>query len=133
MSISNYLENAICNVLKNTTLTGIANVYVQLHTGDPGEDGTSNVLQKTGPTNYDRSSAISLGTVTNGVVSTNANISWTNLDLETSPSTISYVSLWDAASAGNCLWISNVMSPTVAVADGDTFTITSGNLTITVT
>jgi hypothetical protein len=48
MSISNYAENKI---LEHTTgeaaWTMPTNVYVKLHTGDPGEDATSNAATET--------------------------------------------------------------------------------------
>ena len=44
--ISNYLENAWANTIRGggngTNYTAPAAVYVKLHTGAPGEDGTAN-------------------------------------------------------------------------------------------
>jgi len=41
MSISNYGENALLDTLGGTSFS-VANTYLKLHTGDPGEDGTAN-------------------------------------------------------------------------------------------
>jgi hypothetical protein len=40
MPASNYFANAVANVLRGTTLNGIATVYVGLYDGDPGPAGT---------------------------------------------------------------------------------------------
>ena len=46
MSISNYGELAFLNTLRNTSFA-VANPYVKLHLGDPGEDGTANPAAET--------------------------------------------------------------------------------------
>jgi hypothetical protein len=46
MSISNYAENKFLDTLRNQSFA-VTTVYAQLHTGDPGEDGTANVASET--------------------------------------------------------------------------------------
>ncbi len=45
--------------------------------------------------------------------------------------TVTHISLWDNVSAGNCLWTGALAAP-VAITSSQTFTIASGNLTVTV-
>lgn len=123
MSLSNYFETYLLDQLPST-------VYVQLHvSGGPGEDGTSNVLQGTGPANYARQ-AVTLASTAGSSRSTNAAVSWASLALNTNPSTITDISVWSVGSGGNCLWYGALTTPR-SVANGDTFTIASGQLTMT--
>lgn len=125
MTMSNYLEDAIGNALRGNTagtnFTAPAHVYVKLHTGDPGETGTSNAAGNT-----TRQEA-TFGASSGGVITTTADITWTNVSTS---ETYSHVSLWDNSSAGNCLG-SGALSASKAVNSGDTFTISSGSLTYT--
>lgn len=125
MSMSNYLENAVANALRGnsngTSFTAPTNVYVKLHTGDPGEDGTANAAGNTTRT------AAAFGAASNGVITTTADVSWTNVS---TTETYSHISLWDNSSAGNCLG-SGALTSSRAVTAGDTFTIATGSLTFT--
>lgn len=122
-SIANWAEGQVMNYLfKNTAPTSITTVYAKLHiTGNPGEDGTSNAAANT------TRQSITFGTVTNGVVSNSADIVWTSVS---ATETYFAISLWDNVSAGNCIWVGDLTTPK-AVTSGDTFTIPTGSLTIT--
>lgn len=119
MSMSNYLEDAIANALRGggngTSFTAPAAVYAKLHTGDPGEAGTSNAA-----TNTSRQ-AVTFGASSGGVISLSNSPSWTNVS---TTETYSHISLWDNSTAGNCLG-SGALSSSVAVTAGDTFTLTA--------
>jgi hypothetical protein len=119
MSISNYAENALLDTLGGTAFS-VANVYAQLHTGDAGEDGTANVAGET------TRQAVTFGTASGGSLATSASSTWTNVS---TAETYSHFSLWDASTAGNCLW-TGALSSTATVAAGDTFQITSLTLTL---
>lgn len=122
MSYSDYLENAINDaVCRPTPTLDVDTVYVKLHTGDPGENGTANAAGET--TRKLASFAASSG----GVSATDAALDWTNVS---TAETISHVSLWDASSGGNCLG-SGALAASKALQVGDTFTIASGALTFT--
>lgn len=123
MSVSDYLEGQIMNsVFKNTAGDLPKSAwYLKLHTGDPGEAGTSNAATET-----DRQ-AITWGTVTDGVVANSAALTWTSV---AGTETYSHVSIWDHVSAGNCLW-SGALDASKAVNAGDTFEIGIGDLTVT--
>lgn len=121
MSIANYLELKLLDLVFNATAySGQSTVYVKLHTGDPGEDATSNAATET------TRQAATFGAAASGAVASDADISWT--DVSTSE-TYSHISLWDASTAGNPLW-TGALSASKAVTAGDTFTIASGDLTI---
>lgn len=125
MSASNYLENAFANALRGggngTSYTAPSAVYAKLHTGDPGEDGTSNAAGNTSR------QAVEFGAASNGVISLTNTPSWTNVS---TTETYSYVSLWDNSTAGNCLG-SGALSSSVSVTIGDTFTLTALTITLT--
>lgn len=119
MSMSNYLEDAIANALRGggngTSFTAPTTVYAKLHTGDPGEAGTSNAAGET------TRKAVEFGAASGGVISLSNAPSWTNVS---TGETYSHVSLWDHVSAGNCLGSGSLTAP-VAVSAGDTFNLTA--------
>lgn len=120
MSISNYAEakclDAMCG---NATFTTPANVYVKLHTGDPGEAGTNNAAAHT--TRVEATfAAASGGTIASDSATTFASMS--------AAETISHFSVWDHLSAGNCLF-SGALGANKTVAIGDTLNFASGALT----
>lgn len=123
MSLSNYLEDAVGNAVCNNTALQIAQVYVKLHIGDPGEDGTANAAGET------TRKAASFGAASGGVCTSDADCAWTNVS---TGETYSHVSFWDASTNGNCLG-SGALTASKAVNAGDNFTIPSGSLTFTMT
>lgn len=122
MSIANYLENKVLDkVFRNTDFT-VSGAWVRLHTGDPGEDGTAN-----GATETTRKSATFGTAASSGSISTTADMTWTSYP---AAETITHISLWDASTAGNALW-KGALTASRTLAIGNTFTISSGSLTIT--
>ena len=121
MSYSDYLENAINDAVCNNTALQIAQVYVKLHTGDPGENGTANAAGET------TRKAASFGASASGTATSDADITWTSYS---TAETVSHVSLWDASSGGNCLG-AGALAASKTLAVGDTFVIPSGSLTFT--
>ena len=122
MSASDYAENEIADWLGGNGATpAMANVYAKLHIGDPGEAGTANAAAETDrvEVTFDASSG--------GVVALAATATWTAVS---TTETYSHVSLWDAATAGNCIG-SGAMTTPVDVVAGNDFDLTA--LTITVT
>lgn len=125
MSLSDYLENQFANAVCNNAAGDlpVAQVYVKLHTGDPGEAGTSNAATET------TRKAASFGAASGGVCTSDADIDWTAV---AGSETYSHVSFWDASTSGNCLGSGALTAP-VAVVAGNDFTIASGDLTFTIT
>ena len=66
------------------------------------------------------------GAAASGAVANDADIEFTSLAAD---ETISHISLWDDSSAGNALWYGALTDPQ-DVNDGGTFTIATGNLTV---
>lgn len=105
-----------------TNYTANAAVYVQLHTGDPGSAGTDNVATET------TRKAVTFGSAaSSGAISNTADIQWTNL---AATETITHVSLWTASSGGTFLG-SDDLPASKNVNAGDTLTIPTGDLDIT--
>jgi hypothetical protein len=121
MSISNYAELKILeHTTGKTAWTIPSNVYVKLHTGDAGEDGTSNAATET------TRKVAAWATASSGAIATSATLEWTNV---ASTETYSHWSMWDASTGGNCLW-TGALSSSAAVTAGDTFQITSLTLSL---
>lgn len=119
MSISNYAENKLLDAISGTAFS-VSAAYLQLHTGDPGEDGTANAAGET------TRKAVSFGAASGGSMVSSATVEWTNVSTS---ETYSHWSLWDASSSGNALW-SGALASSAAVTAGDTFQITSLTLTL---
>jgi hypothetical protein len=121
MSISNYAELKILeHTTGKTAWTMPTNVYVKLHTSDAGEAGTTAAA-----TEATRKVA-AWATAASGAIATSATLEWTNV---AATETYSHWSMWDASTAGNCLW-TGALSSSAAVTAGDTFQITSLTLSL---
>lgn len=122
MSIADYAELKILDhALGTTSWTMPTGCYVKLHLGDPGEAGTSN------PAVEVTRAVASFGAASAGVATSDADIDWTNVS---TTEDYTHVSLWDAATAGNCIW-SGPLDATINATATDDFTIPSGDLTVT--
>lgn len=122
MGISEYLKNKWLDAAFNATSFSVANVYVQLHSGDPGSAGTANVIS--GPARDEAT----FGAASGGASTTDAECVWSSMPA----CTVSHVSLWDASTSGNLLWTQALSAP-VPVLSGDTFKILAGDLDSVVT
>lgn len=121
MSISNYAELKILDhATGKASWTAPTNVFVKLHTGDPGEDGTSNAAAET------TRKQVSWNAASSGSIGASATLTWTNVSTS---ETYSHWSLWDNVSAGNCIWTGS-LSSNAAVTAGDTFEITALTLSL---
>ena len=112
--------NAYLNVYRNTAASAIATVFVQLHTGDPGAAGTSNVAALT-TRNQITWNAASGGSMTLATLS--------NFTM-TASETISHVSLWTASTAGTFLQ-SCALTASVPVINGSTLSFSSFTVSFT--
>lgn len=123
MSIANYAELKLLDAVFNASTTGgglpTGDVYIKLHTGDPGEDCDQNAATET------TRQQVSMGAASGGSCASDADATWADVAAD---ETYSHVSLWDAATAGNPLWY-GALTASKAVTTGDTFTISSGDLT----
>lgn len=126
MSISNYLEAAWLNAIRGggagTSFTAPAAVYLQLHTADPTDAGTTAVASNSTRQAVTFSAASSPA----GTLASSATVTWTSVP---AAETYSHWTMWDASTAGNCLWTGS-LSSSATVAIGDTFQITTLTLTL---
>jgi hypothetical protein len=121
MTISNFLENELLDTLDGSSSAYSASAtYLKLHTGDPGEAGTSNAAAET------TRKEVEFNVASSGSKTSTATVEWTNVS---TTETYSHWSLWDSSTAGNCLWY-GALSANAAVTAGDTFEITSLTLTL---
>lgn len=130
MSASNYLENKMLDhVFGNTPYTAPATIYVALHTADPTEAGSvgevsggsyARVALTNNTTNFPNASA---GSKANGVSATfpTPTVDW---------GSVSYWTMWDAPTGGNCLVISNSFTPQPCLV-GNTVSFANGALVVT--
>lgn len=124
MSISNYAEDQLLDAIFNFDTTGLpsADLYMQLHSGDPNETGASNVV------NVARVQ-VPFGASSGGTLSNTGNIDFTSMP------TVSGDGVWgwsfhDTAGSGgpptggNCWWW-GVFATVEGVADAGTAEVTS--------
>ena len=104
----------------NEYLDDLASTYpfIQLHTGDPGASGTSNVADES-----TRQEA-SFGSASNGQVATNADLRWEGV---AATEDYTHWSGWSAAEGGTCGWSGTIAADEVQA--GNNFVIESGGLT----
>ena len=119
MSISNYAELALLDTLRGTSFS-VAGAYLKLHTADPGEAGTTAAATEA------TRKLVTFSAASSGSMTSSATVEWTNVS---TTETYTHWSLWDASTAGNCLWTGGLAS-SAAVTAGDTFQITSLTLTL---
>lgn len=127
--ISNYYEDKILDhMLRAQAFSPPATIYASLHTGDPGENGTSNTVSI-------GRQAISFGASSSGVITSTGNVDFTNMPAVGGVG-VTHIALWDAAGSGNpptggnCLW-KGALSLAVTVLSGETLRLTAVTVTLT--
>lgn len=123
LGLSATIANDFLEWLFNASATATAptNIYIQLHTGDPGASGTANVAGNA--TRKDLTSA--MGTAASGAITNTSAITWTAGEVDTSED-YTHWALFDASTAGTFLCSGTVTAN--AVTAGDEFTIPIGDL-----
>jgi hypothetical protein len=123
--MSNYLENALINAtLRNTSYTSPATVYVGLYTSDPGEGNTGTEVSGG---SYART-AVTFGAPSNGVSTNSASVTFPTAT--GTWGTVTHIGILDASTSGNLLYYTP-LDASKAIASGDVFTISTGNLSVT--
>jgi hypothetical protein len=123
--MSNYLENALINAtLRNTAYTSPAAVYVGLYTSDPGEGNTGTEVSGG---SYART-AVTFGSPSNGVSTNSASVTFPTAT--GTWGTVTHVGILDATTSGNLLYYT-ALDASKSIASGDVFTISTGNLSVT--
>ena len=132
---SNYLENKVLDhVLKYATApyTGVTNTYLALFNNTSTnaatnlEAGTLTDETSTSGTAYSRQ-ILTWATASGGTSATNSTVTFSAATA--SWGTITHVAVMDASTSGNVLFYGAVTT-SKTIDTGDTFQITSGNLTI---
>jgi hypothetical protein len=123
--MSNYLENALINAtLRNTSYTSPATVYVGLYTSDPGDGNTGTEVSGG---SYARVS-VSFGAPSNGVSTNSASVTFPTAT--GTWGTVTHIGILDALTSGNLLY-HTALDSSKSIASGDVFTISTGNLSVT--
>ncbi len=120
--LSSYLANAFLDALGNNTSFAVSTVYVKLHVGDPGVNGTSNAATET------TRKSVSFSAASSGALASDADVTWTNI---AGSEDATFFSAWDNLSAGNFLFSGSISGN--AYTAGDTYVIPSGSLTVSLT
>lgn len=130
---SNYLENKVLDhVLGNTAFTQPSTLYLGLFLNTSGnaatnlEAGTLTDEVSTSGTAYARET-VTFAAASNGTAATNATVTFTTATANWG--TITHVAVLDAATSGNVLFWGAVTTAKT-IENGDTFQVSSGNLTI---
>ena len=122
VGLSNYLCNSFLNALGNNTSYAVTQVYIKLHVGDPGSAATANAATET------TRKSVSFAAASAGAIASDADISWTNIS---GSQDATHFSAWDSLTAGNFLFSGTITGN--AYTAGDTYTISSGNLSASLT
>lgn len=138
MSKSNALENALlelifkatafADVAENDASSPITDIYVSLHTGDPGEAGdqTTNEISYTG---YARVAVVRSGVgwvVTGNSVSPAADVTFGQMTAGAG-GTVTHAGIGKSVSGAGVLFYSGAVSPNIAVVNGVTPIIAAGS------
>jgi hypothetical protein len=124
-AMSNYLETALVNaVLRNTSYTSPATVYVGLFTSDPTDAGSGTEVSGG---SYVRK-AMAFSSPSNGATS---NSSAVEFDQATASwGTVTHFGLFDASSSGNLL-LHGALTTSKTIDSGDVFKFATSALTAT--
>jgi hypothetical protein len=120
--LSSYLANKFLDAVGNATAYSATDVYVKLHIGDPGANGTANAATET------TRKSVSFSAASAGGLTSDADLSW---EIIAGSEDATFFTVWDNLSAGNFLFSGTVAGN--AYTAGDTFTIPSGSLTVSLT
>lgn len=125
---SNYLENKILDHVLTATAYTQPSRYIALFTASPGEAGSFTNEISTSGTAYARQ-AVTFAAASSGSSATNATVTFPTATANWG--TITHVAVVDGATAGagNVLFYGAVTT-SKQIDTGDTFQISSGNLTI---
>jgi|TARA_B110000285_G_C14994681_1_gene548167 hypothetical protein len=125
---SDYLENKVLDhVLDNSAFSQPGGIYLALFTADTGLEGNSPSAEiSTSGTAYGRQT-VAFAAAGSGSASTNATVTFSAAT--TNWGTVTHVAVMDAATSGNVLFYGAVTT-SKTIETGDTFQVSSGNLTV---
>lgn len=124
MAMSNYLENKLLEaVVKNTSYTPPATVYVALYSTAPTDSSAGTELSGSG---YSRQ-AVTFDSAANGSIASNVSVTFGAASADWS--TVVATGIVDTSSGGNILFYKTTAPRNIK--SGDSLTIASGDITIT--
>jgi hypothetical protein len=127
---SDYVENQILNCYLNQgNVTAPTAIYLGLHSADPTDDDGGEISGN-GYARVAITDKFDAASGTGGSLSSNADITGFTAS-GGAWATVTHVGIHTASTAGELLFHTPLAS-SVTVADGDSFQISSGNLTVTV-
>ena len=127
---SDYVENQILDCyLNQTNITAPTNIYLGLFTSAPSDAGGGTEVSGNGYSRVEITAKFSAASGTGGSLSSNADITGFTAN-GANWGTINSIGIFDAVTGGNLLFYATISDATVN--DGDSFQISSGNLTVTV-
>lgn len=126
-ALSNYADAALSSWLMTTnSVTRPTTWYIALHTANP--TGTGTVGELGSGIGYARQAATF--TTANGVTTNSALVTF-GPDTGTNWGTISYISVWDSLTGGNCLW-QGALTNSTTINVGDKIEAPANGLTFTI-
>lgn len=139
MAFSQYLAGQILNWVRgNAFATALSNVFVTIHTGDPGTAGTSNdtTSNVTGSANRvsvasSAFSAVAAAGAGGFQITNTGTVQLTTSAVNATPVSITHFGLWDAQTGGNFL-ASGTLTTAVDVQSGDTVQFNIGAMAVRV-
>jgi hypothetical protein len=137
MSKSNTFENdwlklifnatAIANLADNAASSPLTNLYVSLHTADPGEAGN----QSTNEVSYTSYARVAVARTSGGWTVTNNSVSpVANIDFPAATGgsgTVTYFGVGSASSGSGVLYYSGTVTPSISVTSGVTPRLTTAS------
>ena len=127
---SDYVENQLLDCYLNQgDITAPTAIYLGLHSADPTDDDGGEISGN-GYARVAITTKFDAAAGTGGSLSSNADITGFTAS-GGAWATVTHIGIHDASTAGNLLFHTPLAS-SVTVADGDSFQISSGNLTVTV-
>jgi hypothetical protein len=117
MPLAEATLNSLLNAYFNNTSYANANVWLKLHTGDPGTAGANNAAGET------TRQEVTFPAAAVAATSNDNTVTWTSVS---TAETYSWLSLWTAAAAGTFTGRVQLVA-SKAVNIGDTFTIPIGD------
>lgn len=131
---SNYLENKLLDhVLKNTAFTSPTTVYLGLFKNDSTNAATNleagTLTDEVSGGSYARQ-AVTFGSASGGTSASSATVQFPTASADWG--TVTHVAIIDADTAGNVLYWGQ-LAVSKLVSTGDSFQMTAGNLTVSLT
>jgi len=113
-----FVNTVLDSIFSAGSWTPPAASYIQLHTDDPGADGTANV------SSYATRTPVTWDSAASGSKSITTAVTITSAWADTSPETITYVSYWDSSSGGTFI-VSDELTAAQTVVTGNPVVLAS--------